>query len=376
MLVLAIGFGATFGTILIVKQATAVVSYGTVTISKGTASYLISRFKATYIDKANDTNSLAGDYEGFWQSEFEPGVTHGVRFELEAAEYLKQLVVAARMFDAKTSLTSEDRRIIKQTYTDVLVHHANGDINFFNEIGSQYGFNYNDFKNAVTLLYKATQAYGVWYQSTSDLPDEDKTAALQEYTRVRLLFIRTETKLVTNTETGKQEEIALSEAEKEQRTQTISELRKAIEAYYAGADGQINEEFFDAYQSTYGEGDKTLDDYGYYLHSEAECTKEFRTKFGSVVDAAFEMQVGDYREVDVEIGTCFIYKCPVLMGAYDVPALDRWFSDFLAYVSQTYSYPRILSEVSAAVKEGPKFSEMNFVALPMNVELKVMGFGD
>ena len=71
-----------------------------------------------------------------------------------------------------------------------------------------------------------------------------------------------------------------------------------------------------------------------------------------------------------------MYRCPVLSGAYDVPALERWFSDFLGYVSKTYSYPRVLNESSELVNEGPKFSEMKFLAIPMNTELKVVGFGD
>ena len=376
LLVLAITFGATFGTVFVVRRATSVVNYGTITMNKGVANYFVSRLKATYIDKANDTNSLAGDYKEFWESECEPGVTHGERFEKEAEAYLKQLIVAARLYDAKTSLTKEDREIIKKTYEDVLVYQAGGDKEAFNKIGEIYGFDYNDFKKAVTLLYKATQAYGIWYQSTDDLTDEDKRNGLNEYTRVRLLFIRTETKLVTNHETGEVSEINLSEQEKEQRKKIISEIRAAISAYYQGGDGQMNEETFSIYQKDHGEGDSALDEYGYYFHPNAECTKEFMEEFSDVVNAAYGMQVGDYKEVAVSFGTCFVYRCPVVLGAYDVPALERWFSDFLGYVSKTYSYPRVLNESSELVNEGPKFSEMKFLAIPMNTELKVVGFGD
>ena len=376
LLVLTVIFGATFGTILIVRSATAVVSYGTVTMNRGVASYFVSRFKATYITSVQKEGfSMAGDYEEFWQSEYSPGLTHGERFEREAIDYLKQLVVASRLFDVKSGLSKEDKAIIKRAYEDVLEYQANGDVDTFNEMGKKYGFTYKDFKKAVTLLYKATQAYGVLYQSTDDLSDDEKNAYLSEYTCANLLFIRTETKLVTNTVTGAVEEITLTEAEKERRLQAISELRAAINAYYNGSDGQINAETFALYLKNYGEGDATIDPYGYYFHPNAECTEEFREEFADVVDKAYEMQVGDYAEVKVSVGYCFIYKSPVVSGVYDVTALERWFSDFLADVS-TYSYSKLISESAAVVKEGPKLSDINFVAMPMNVELKVVGFGD
>ena len=128
VLILAIGFGATFGTIAIVKSATAVVRYGSITMDEGVANYFVSRFKATYITSVQKEGfSMAGDYEDFWNSEYSAGLTHGERFEMEAKDYLKQLIVAARVFDSKASLTKEDKEIIKKTYTDVLEYQAGGD---------------------------------------------------------------------------------------------------------------------------------------------------------------------------------------------------------------------------------------------------------
>ena len=376
LLVLTMTFGATLGTVLIVKNSTSVVRLGTVSMNEGVAAYFVSRFKATYITSVQKEGfTMAGDYEDFWQSEYKDGQTHGERFEQEAKDYLKQLIVAARIFDSKSGLNKADKQIIKKAYEDVLEYQANGDEKTFNEMGKRYGFTYKDFKKAVTLLYKATQAYGILYQSTSDLTEEEKDAYLSEYTCARLLFIRTETKLVTNTVTGAVEEIALSDGEKEERAKVIAELRAAINAYNEGTDGQINEEMYEIYLSKYSEGDTSIDPYGYYFHPNAECTEEFREEFADVVDKAYEMRVGDYAEVKVSIGYCFIYKSPVISGIYDVPALERWFSDFLADVSVS-SYSIMISESASAVKEGPRFSRIDFVSTPMNVELKIVGFGE
>lgn len=377
LLVLAIGFGAAVGTVMIVKNATAVISYGTETMDKGVAAYFISRFKATYITSVQrEGNSFAGDYDEFWQSEYEPGLTHGERFEDEAKDYLKQILVAARLYDASASLTREDKEIIKKTYTEVLEYQANGDKKKFNEMGAKYGFDYGDFKKAVKMLYKATQAYGVLYGNNGGiLTDEEKDAYINEYTRVRLLFIRTEDKLVTNKDTGEVTVEPLSAEEKIARQQTISELRAAIEALHQGTDGQMNEDVFAAYQKEKGEGDGALDSYGYYFHPNAECTAEFRDEFPEIVDKAYEMKVGDFAEVKVSIGYCYIYRCPVISGAYVIDELERWFSDFFTDAS-VFSYSEMITENAGAVKEKRKLSKIDFVGTPMNVEIKVVGFGE
>ena len=269
-LALVLIFGMVLGSIAIVKNAGAVVSYEGVTMDKEVASFFLSRFKVEYLSSLlSGGYELADDTEEFWASEYSEGVTHGERYEQMAEKYLKEIVVSTYLFDRYASLDSSDKEKIRKTAQEILTYHADGDETIFNSSVQKYGFSYDSFLDAVEMLYKSNRAFTVIYGTDGSRIATDTVACedyLQEYSHVKLLFIRTESKLTTDV-SGAQEIVPLDEEEKAERQRRLAELRAAMDAYKNDADGQMTPESFEYFLGKYGEGDSSMDSIGYYFQA-------------------------------------------------------------------------------------------------------------
>ena len=378
---LALVLGATLGIITIVKRAQSVVSYEGVTMNKPVASFFISRFKVEYISALRSSGVNASDTDAFWSSKDDTGATYGDQFTQLAEQYLKEIVATAYLFDRYSKLTKEDKESIKKTCSEVLDYQAGGDEDRFNEIASTYGFDYDDFCDAVELLYKSTHSYSVIYGADGSGVYGDTASCekyLSEYSHVQLIFIRTEQKLTTDSD-GKTVLEDLTDAEKSEKMAIIDTLTAAIDAIAAGADGQMTPAMFEIYlDAKYNDGDTSMNSTGYYFHEDAESTIELSEAFPEVVKAALEMKNGEFRKVNTSLidednligmeGVCFIYKYAPTKGAYMTTSLETWFSDFYSNASEHLFVESVATLINDATTTD-KLAEIDFVAIPKNTDL-------
>lgn len=377
---LALVLGATLGIISMVKKAGSVVSYEGITMNKQVASFFVSRFKVEYIAALRSSGVNASDTEAFWSLKDDTGVTYADKFRTLAEQYLKEVVASAYLFDRYAKLNKEDKENIKSTCRDVLEYQANGNEEEFDERAARFGFDYDSFCDAVELLYKSVNSYNVIYGTDGSGIYSDNASCekyLSEYSHVQFIFIRTEQKLTTDVD-GKTVLVDLTESEKAERLALIDSLSRAIDAAETNDDGQMTPAMFEIYlDGKYNDGDTSMNATGYYLHENAETTVEFAEAFPEVVKTALEMEKGQFEKVvttvidaDNLIGmdsVCFIYKYEPASGAYKIPALERWFSDFYSDAAERM----FVESVSALIKDAKttdKLVELDIVAIPKNTE--------
>ena len=377
---LALVLGATLGIISMVKKAGSVVSYEGITMNKQVASFFVSRFKVEYISALRSSGVNASDTEAFWSLKDDTGVTYADKLCTLAEQYLKEVVASAYLFDRYAKLNKEDKENIKSTCRDVLEYQANGNEEEFDERAARFGFDYDSFCDAVELLYKSVNSYNVIYGTDGSGIYSDNASCekyLSEYSHVQFIFIRTEQKLTTDVD-GKTVLVDLTESEKAERLALIDSLSRAIDAAETNDDGQMTPAMFEIYlDGKYNDGDTSMNATGYYLHENAETTVEFAEAFPEVVKTALEMEKGQFEKVvttvidaDNLIGmdsVCFIYKYEPASGAYKIPALERWFSDFYSDAAERM----FVESVSALIKDAKttdKLVELDIVAIPKNTE--------
>ena len=146
------------GIIAGVRNATAVVKYDKIYVNAETLNYLAANYKIIYLKQlAKEGVECADSYE-FWQSLAPDGISYGVYFESSLQEYIADLVVRANAYERHSQYTPEDRLEVAKICDGVLTRSADGDVEKFNEEAEKYGFSYDAFIDAATLMYKAKHA--------------------------------------------------------------------------------------------------------------------------------------------------------------------------------------------------------------------------
>ena len=340
-LALALLFGAVLGTVVAVRESRAVVSYRGATVTEEELCFFVSAIKPSYIAALKaEGYTEAADMASFWVQKYDGEMSHGDRFIAFVKDYLAEIAVCEYLFDKYSSLDAYDRERIDTAVTETLDFKANGDISEFNRLAEEYGFDYDSFKSAARILYKAQMAYSRIYGSGGEsliYATDECEKYLAEYDHVKLLFIRTETKFLTDAygervpdASGNDTLVPLTDEERAERAALIAEIRAAVDGYKTGADVQMSSESFDIYLAEHGEGDKTMNACGYYFHKDSAYTKEFSEEFSEIVKLASEMEIGDFDEVKTSVGVCFVYKYKPTAGAYIQKATEVFFGDFFA----------------------------------------------
>lgn len=374
---IAIILGITLGIISLVKSRRAVVSYGSLSIDEGEAKFFISRYKVQFIKDMRALGIDAEDSPEFFATAAEDGVTYGEKFNTGALGYLKEVVVAAYLFDRYASFGKDEKDTVKLGVAEALDYLCGGDKDKFAAECEKYGFNAGDFADAAELLYKSAMAFNAIYgsdgSSVAGAADVCESY-LDEYSHVKLLFIRTEEKLEYGDD-GHPIFTELTDEERAERLALVESVSAAIEAIKTGGDGQMNANAFNNLIQTKGDGAEEYDTLGYYFHKDAASSGEFADAFPTVVEAALNMEIGEYRKVetheDDEIahkgfeGYCFLYRCETTANAYANEELSAWFSDFYMDAALK-SFTATLSELSADVKVGRTFDSLTPTAIPMN----------
>ena len=372
--------GTTLGVVIGLRDARTLVSYGGVYLDEGEVSFLSSVYKTEYLASLNSSGVRAYDSKYFWQSKAQGGKTYGELFEAGLREYISGLLVASELYSSYGDYGRKEKAAVKSAAEQVLKYQAEGSKEKFNELASEFGFDYNDFLTGCELLYKTwgakTLIYGENGENLEYYPDECERY-IETYTHVSLLFVRTEEIFELDsegnpvTENGEYVMRPLTDEEMAERETTVEMLRTAIHAKENGLDGQISPEMFEIYLKK-SDGDAEMYDKGYYFNPAASETAAFYSYHPEIVDKAYEMEMGEYAEVGCSIGICFIYKYAVTEGAY-ADTDNQFFSDFYSDAA-SYLYALSLSELSDGVKFGEKYDGLDAVSIPQNSKLKINGF--
>ena len=373
--------GITLGAIARAKDANSIASYGGTRMSREVAVYFASVFKSDY--KASLSNKVSGveDSPGFWNSISQTGEPYIDLLTAGAKENIRQIMVMNYLFDRYSSLSSEDKKIIDAAVLGTLKNHG-GSIESFNAAAEKYGFDYDSYKEAVVMLYKAASletlicgSGGVKLKaSTDESVISARNEFLEEYSHVKLLYINTEYKFVLDDKgnrvtyddgTYKTEE--LTAEEKAERMEVIETIRSAIAAI--GTDGvQMGPDMFENYmQSEYYSGMLETRQHGYYFQKGTLATEAFDSQ--NIVDKAIGMKVGAFDEVALDSGVCFIYKLPTDSADLSVSALESFFVDFYERLSDRFIGEQV-SHLTPDVKIKDEFNEIDLIVLPYNYEFQ------
>lgn len=374
-------FGIVFGTVLIVRNAKAVLSYGNVRIGEDEAYFLSAFYKYSFlIDYASDG---AEDTPEFWNSAYDDDKTYGELLREGIEKYVRETVVKAYLFDKFCDFDTLDEIKVKKAVKQILDFRASGSEAKFNEIYAKYGFDFEDFQNMAAVLYKAAvvrdRIYGENGESASRLTSECNKY-FENYSHVKLLFIRTEDTYVLDGEgnltfdekTGEPITISLTDSEKAQRQALLAEIRASVKAFEDKSDDyRMTPEYFDTLLSKHNEELRDRNQSGHYFLAESSYTAAFiRNKDGTadlqraeIVKRALSMKKDSYAELAYEGGVCFIYKYENTPMAYTDTSADGFFPDFYSLVAAK-TFSDAVSDLSSEVKVKNKFSDIDIIAMP------------
>lgn len=362
---LAIVFGSVFGIIIMINEANAVVKLDGVTMSEGALRCFVAYYKGMHISGLKRAGiTSADDTESFWASEYSEGVTHGELFESSLKNYLAGIVAANRLFLDLSSFTSDEEKYLEEKLNSFISYY--GSKEKFNDAAEHLGFTYEDFSEAMKLSLRASLAMKTVYgYQGENLKAQSAEAQVQceeyfaMYSRVKMVLLCNE-KIVYTDEDGEEVEHYLTDEEKAQREQMAEELREAIANKAAGADGAVTETMFNLFMDK-SDSDPEMKG-GYYFNENAEQTASFYYIHPDVVEAAMSMELGEYREVEISVGTCFLYKCENEKNAYkndDNPFFSDFYSD-----AATYLYQKNIEVLAGEVVFSEKYGEIDLLAIP------------
>ena len=377
-LILVIALAAVLGIASAVKRSKAVAIYKGHSMDVKVASFFASQYKYNYMSALSRSGVIGvEDSPGFWNSSAVSGEKYIDLLTLGAEKYIKQIIVGNYLYDRYGKLTSDEKDRISNAAEELLLYKADGSKKQFNELAAEYGFDYDSFRDAITMLYKASIAqkmiYGNDGANVAAFPDRAQEY-LSEYSHVKLLFIRTEDKFVyENGQRVKGDDGSyllepLTSDEISERERRIFEIESAISAIGSGVGVEMNAEMFDTFLSKYDEGDEDMRADGYYFSKRSSFTSEFSEALGAVVDKSYAMEKGSFAVVTLDFGVCFIYKYEPTYGAYASGLSSACFSDFYQDAAN-FLFEKDVTELSGEFSGRESFSDIDLLTLPYNYTL-------
>ena len=367
--------GIVLGVISAVRSKDSVMKYKGVYLKEGVANYISASYKNEYINALIKSNISASDDESFWSSEAYDGVTYGDLLAKSTERYLMSVIIGSYLFDRNSRYTKEDKANVQRAIDEVLYYRADSSQVRFNEIGAEMGFTFEDFEKASVLLYKYQRAEDIIFGEEGESLTSGGFSAecneffLNNYSKVRVMLIRTDGEWETDKETGEPTFRGYSDVEKERILESIADIRAKI------SDGRMNEEAFIWHiENEYPTGTPNDTD-GYYFANGSSYSLQFMEEgiddgADEIVNLALSMGVGEYAECELEIGTCFIYKCELDGSAYSNSSLSRFFEDFYK-LAKPYVYSKSVEVFFSDVSVKDRYNENYVITQPRNSLLRV-----
>ncbi len=384
--------GIILGSVAIARNASYAVKLEGVGMTEGVANYFVTEFKAEYVKTLNQSGTVVTDNEAFWSSPYIGGgvstSTKGDYLKLYVENSIKSLISANLIFDKYSKLSKDDKNNIAIAVNEILTYRAGGSKEQFNAGAEQYGFDYNDFKKGIEMLYKAnvvaSRVFGSDGANVRSFPEfcdeffmgSDK---LDGYTRAKIVFVRTQDTFVYNDkgerekdENGNDKLRDLTEEEREERAGYIQLLESCIEGY---KNGSVSKDLFDEVaEKVYKYKDNLTEEYhDYYLYKGSSFTEEFRKEFPDVIEKALSLKVGevdafeygatmadDDAEGNSFVGRVYIYRVATDEGAYKRTDSAGFFEDFNIRAASAL-YSRMLSESSVDVELRKKWEKIDII---------------
>lgn len=377
----ALIFGIVFGVISAVRKASAAAEYSGVMMDEATASYFASFYKYKYIAALRGSDIEAYDSLDFWGTFDAQGISYGSRLVVGTRNFISDILVANYYFDRYAKLDASDKAILEETYNAVLSRFDGGRLA---EVLSGAATDTASLKRAIEMYYKyveaQTEIYGVGGATLLGYPDECEKY-LNKYSRVKLLFIRTEDTFVLDeegnrvVEDGKDTTRPLTETEIAEREALISRIDSEIEGYKNGGNLQITAELFESYIDTYGEGESDKTDSGYYFSAYSDYSIAFAEDVSAdVVKTALEMQIGEYKKVATKIGdsdvVCYVYRCLPASGAYVDTSEEGFFADFYSDAAD-FLFSEMLTDMREETQFFGKLTEEDIINISYDSDLFV-----
>ena len=345
-------FGATLGIIMGINEANTVMKLGGVSMSEGVVRVFASYFKSLHLaDLRLAGYDGAEDTDAFWASPYDEERTQGEVFLNALDGYISGIAAGANLYLNARGLSADDKAYIKSK-TDAFITYYGSKAAFELEI-SRFGFGYDDFLRAMELSYAAERTFILSYGSDGKgLESADAEGLLRceeylsNYSRVKMIFFSNDDE-------------ALTLGELLQREQWAENLRGAI------ADESITDVMFDIYlNKEENDGDKEMNDKGYYFAKAAEQTARFAEHRPEVVEAAFDMKLYEFREVSVNDGVFFLYKCDIQPRAYTDDD-NPFFSDFYLDAAIEF-YTEDITTLSSDAVYKDSYRAIDFLKIPTN----------
>ena len=394
LLAVVIVFGAVIGIMAALREANSVLSYNGVTVSPGAAAYLASTYKATYISTLRSSGVFVTDAPFFWNKVANgmADTTYGDLLRRECERYVRSVAVCAYLFDRYASLDGTAREWIDKNVKEVLDYKADGSVKKFNELSADMGFTYNDFCEATELLYKAERAKDAIYGKdgaalayASGVADCERY--LNTYSRVRIIYIRVNDKFELDengnriNEDGVDKKVALTDEERDERWADIAAIKASIAAIKDNTDGQMSVEYFNSFYYNSDGSYRYNDDPdnavgGYYFARNSSYTEEFAEYYPEAVDAALNMEVGDFdivgsHDEDGNLESVLVlYKCEPETHAYVSSSNSHFFKDFYSDAS-VYLFEKQLDALIGDVNVKDAYREIDPTKLEKNVEFLI-----
>ena len=369
---IALLLGAALGTVSAVKRAGAVMAYRGITVSDGVYAYLSLAAKTAFLSENGVSYYRA---ESFFRTAAEDGETYADKCRAAVEQYVREIVVASYLYDRYASLTSADRKSIQNTVNEIIEQHGGKDA--FRAEAEPYGFDEKDFARAAQMIYRASRLLTVLYgDDGSGVAAESEfcqSVLENTFVRVRLLFLRLDTRFVTDeygnrVSAGGNDAVEdLSDTEKTRRRALAEQIEKDT---VGTADAALARANFDRYITQYGEGDAACNDSGYYFARYGNAyTAEFGEAFPAIVQKARALAVGEMARVDgsFEVGggyVCFLFREEPIDGAYADASLAAMFSDFYTYTSALF-HQQTVGELTPLVEVTDRFADLDVLSFPL-----------
>ena len=346
-------------------------------VREGVVRYLYSFFRY----KIPASSDSIQDTDAFWRLIREDGKTNNEYFGEIALDLIWQTVAAARIYDQNATLSLSERQEIDKAISEAvsLSYKGGGSIASFNQKAELYGFNYQDFKTATLLLYKATKLQSALFGDTgSRLADEDLMAYLDaHYSHTMIIFVRTANKFVIDSEgnyvfntDGTYMTEPLSPEEQEQQKADIAAIEAAL------ANGTNAEEFAQLLQTYNDDADAHQRGGSYYFSEGNAYTVAYGEAYPDVAEAVLSLEKGEWAKASSSVGTHFVFRTEIGSKPYNDKNLDQFFGSDLKRDAMAYLYQKVLKEGVAEVKlvkEG-FFDQIDFGAAQPNTALMIAYF--
>ena len=279
------------------KKGEAAMSYGDSIITVNEYSYMMSTYKYVF------SRSYDGfkDTDEYYDSVFSNGTTYAELLDDIACYNIKVSLISRDLFDEYGfELDEEDVKRVDD-YIEKLINKAGGKTQL-NEALSSYGVNYKMLREINLNDVKTEKLCNMLFdEGKMTVSDGDRENFCEEsYVHFLHLYINSDNK------------------------------EKADEAAYLLEDGALFEDVYADYSE-----DRLYDD-GYYLRRNAEF-------FTGVIDAAFELEVGEYTLVETDDGFHFILRLKSEPSAYLDSRYADFFTDFEKSVAESV-YSNMINE--------------------------------